>query len=191
MRRLFVPFAVVALLAALAIPAAWAASSARTSKVITVLPTTILHLAGTKIYCSVNKNSTVACFHLKSQRRDGYAIVASDKFVAVEPTGSTKPVFLRLLKSLKVLPVFSGGHPGGNLPLEMNKGDVAAVGKTHVSVLASTAKGGGLAMGVVYLDGRNLPISGTYAIGISDHFVTVVKVVGPQKTQVVYRHAVR
>jgi hypothetical protein len=59
-----------------------------------------------------------------------------------------------------------------------------------MAVFATPAIGGGNAIGVVYLNRRYQPLIGTYTVGISDHYVTIVEVTGAKTTKVVYRHAV-
>jgi hypothetical protein len=75
--------------------------------------------------------------------------------------------------------------------LQMAGSDVCAfVGGTHMAVVVAPAKGGGNAIGVLYLDGKGNAVVGTSTIGISNHAVTIVEVTGPTTTRVLYRHAV-
>ena len=67
--------------------------------------------------------------------------------------------------------------------------DEAKVSGTNMAVIVTPAKGGGNAIGVVYLDGKGLPIAGSYVVGISNHYVTIVKVTAPSKAETVYRHS--
>jgi hypothetical protein len=173
-----------------------AAQPARSSRVITVRPDTVLRMSDSDIYCTVLEErgtSSVACFHdpggPDSRVRKGYAIVATEAFVAVEPPTSTKPIAHSLEPSLAAQPVFAGGASHRRL-VDLAFGDAAAVGGTHMAVFVTTAKGGGDAIGVLYLDGKDQPIVGTYSIGISNHYVTIVEVTGPRKSRVTYRHAV-
>lgn len=184
----------VAALAALAISAgSLASSSSSQGKAITIRTETVVHLASTTIYCTLIKGNNIACFHLNNSldKRVGYAIVAGEKLVAVEPTGSNKPVWLRQVSLPAGIPVFKGGQAHGKTSIDMRVGDVAYVAKTHMGIIATTAKAGGSAIGVVYLDSHKNPIAGTYAIGISDHYVTVGQFISARKNKQIYRHVVR
>jgi hypothetical protein len=86
-------------------------------------------------------------------------------------------------------PVFSGGRAFKSI-VTLGVGDVAAIGGTHMAITVEPAKGGGNAIGVLYLDGNSNPIVGSYTVGISNNFVTVVKVESGNKTSVTYRHKV-
>ena len=66
----------------------------------------------------------------------------------------------------------------------------AFVSGTHMAIVVAPAKGGGNAIGVIYLDGKGNPVVGTTTIGISNNAVTIVKVTGPKTTKVLYKHAV-
>ncbi len=171
------------------------AAASTASKVVTVLPESFMHLKGSDLYCTVVKESVgpvVACFHDPggpgSAKRKGYALAASDSFAAVEPPASNTPVKLKAQPSLKGIPVFRGGKARRTI-IELGLNDLVAVGGTHMAVLVTTAKGGGNAIGVVYLDGNNSPIVGTYTVGISNHFITIVQISGPNKATAVYRHS--
>jgi hypothetical protein len=148
------------------------------------------------IYCTVLTETVgpvVACFHdpggPTSNKRKGYAIAAADSFVAVEPTGSNTPILVKKEPSLAKFAVVPGGKPSKSI-IEVGLNDTAAVGGTHMEVLVTTANGGGNAVGIIYLDSKRAPVTGSYAVGISNHYVTVVKVTGPQKAKPVYQHAV-
>jgi hypothetical protein len=182
--------ALLVLAAACVIP-----SVAGGANVLTVKHDTVLHMNGTDVVCSVLQNgtsSTVACFHLpggpSTTVRKGYAIAANEGVVAVEPSGSTTPVKVAHEPSFDAQPVFTGGaaHPElVNLALD----DEAKVSGTNMAVIVTPAKGGGNAIGVIYVDGKGQPIVGSYVVGISNHYVTIVKVTGPSKAQTVYRHS--
>jgi hypothetical protein len=181
-------------LAAVVLPGAAAAASP--NHVYTVRPSSYLHMKGTDVYCTVLTETggpVVACFHdpggPTSSKRKGYAIAASDALAAVEPTGSNTPVVLKRQPSLAKLPIFGGGKAYKSI-IDLGLNDVATVGGTHMAVLVTSATGGGNAIGVIYVDGNSNPVVGTYTIGISNHYVTIVQVTGPQKTKVTYRHAV-
>ena len=153
-------------------------------------------MAGSDLYCTVleaSRKPIVACFHdpggPNSPIRKGYAVIAEDELVGVEPSTSTKPVVLKRQPGLAKMPVFSGGHSSKAI-IQLGLNDLAAVGGTHMAVVVTTAKGGGNAVGIIYLDGKNNPIPGTDAIGISNQFVTITRVVSLTKTTTVYRHAV-
>jgi hypothetical protein len=180
-----------ALVACLGTPA-----PAGAAKVITVRHDSVLHLKGSDIYCTVLKqgaSSSVACFHdpggPTSSVRKGYAIAANDAYVAVEPSGSTRPVAHRLEPSLAAEPTFSGGTPHSTL-VQLDLNDLAAVGGTHMAVVVASATGGGRAIGVLYLDGKDQPIVGTYSVGLSDSYVSIVRVTGPARSKLMYRHSV-
>jgi len=186
----------VAISAFVALAAAQAADAARAAKLITVSPTTPLQMAGSDIFCTVvteNKAPLVACFHdpggASSSVRKGYAIAATDGLVAVEPSKSNTPVFSKDQPSLAKVAVFSKGTASAKV-ITMNLGDVAAVGGTRMAIVVTTAKGGGDAMGVVYLDAKNHFVVGTYTVGISNTYVTVSRIDSQTKGTVVYRHAV-
>jgi hypothetical protein len=183
--------AVLALAASLALPAVGAAAN-----VLTVKHDTVLHLNGTDVVCSVLQNgtgSTVACFHLpggpSTTVRKGFAIAANEGVVAVEPPGSTTPVKVAREPSFDAQPMFTGGAAHSEL-VNLALDDEAKVSGTNMAVIVSPAKGGGNAIGVIYLDRNGLPIIGSYVVGISNHYVTIVKVTGSQKATTIYRHAV-
>jgi hypothetical protein len=68
--------------------------------------------------------------------------------------------------------------------------DEARIDGTNMAVIVTSAKGGGTAIGVIYLGSKGQPVVGSYVVGISNHYVTIVKVTAPQKARTVYRHAV-
>jgi hypothetical protein len=182
----------------LAFAPAAGASHARAASVITVKAATVLHMKGSDIYCTVLDESgapgpAVACFHdpggPTSNVRKGYAIVAFDDGVAVEPPKSNKPVKSKAEPSLGSFPKVTGGAAHSTV-VDLGNGDGALVSGTHMAVAVEPAKGGGLAMGVLYIDSKGNPIKGTYTIGVSNHFVTIVQVANASGGQVVYRHAV-
>jgi hypothetical protein len=181
---------------AAALLALGAAASGGAAKVMTVSAPTVLQMAGSDIYCTVIKETTgnaVACFHdpggPTSNVRKGYAIAAFDQFVAVEPPGTTRPNKTIPQPKLGGYPANKGGSQHSTV-VKLGTGDGAFVGGTHMAVVVEPAKGGGNAIGVIYLDGKGNPVVGTSTIGISNHFVTIVKVTGPSSTKVVYRHSV-
>jgi hypothetical protein len=185
------PTLVGAVLVLLAVP-----GPAQAAKVITVKAPTVLQMTGSDIYCTVIKEGTgpaVACFHdpggPSSNIRKGYAIAAFDRFVAVEPPGTTRPNKTVAQPSLKSYPARNGGSEHQAV-VKLAEGDGAVVSGTRMVVVVEPAKGGGDAIGVIYLDGKGNPIPGTSTIGISNHFVTIVKVTGPGSTKVIYRHSV-
>jgi hypothetical protein len=187
--RLVAPLAVV--FAALV-----AAGSAAAAKVITVKAPTVLQMAGSDIYCTVIAEGAapaVACFHdpggPSSNIRKGYAIAAFEGFVAVEPPGTTRPNKTISQPRLTAYPANKGGtaHRG---VVKLSKGQGAFVSGTHMAVVVAAAKGGGNAIGVIYLDGKGNAVVGSSTIGISNHAVTIVKVTGPKSVKVVYKHAV-
>jgi hypothetical protein len=188
------PFALVVALGA-AVVLAQTAGAAHQNKVITVVPDTVIQLTGTDIYCTVVKSSVgsaVACFHDPSGPsgpRKGYALAASDKFAAVEPQGSNTPVAEKLQPSLAGVASFSGGS-ASNTIVKLGLNDIAAVGGTHMAIFVSKAKGGGNAIGVIYLNGKDTPIPGTYTVGLSNQFITIVQFVTSTKTKVTYQHSV-
>ena len=182
-------------LATVGLPAG--ALAAGQSKVVTVLAPSTLHMTGSDLYCTALKEASgpvVACFHdpggPSSSVRKGYAIAAGDAGVAVEPTGSTTPVESVLQPSSLSKVTGIGGGRVSKAIIELGLGDVAGVGGTHMAILVTAAKGGGNAIGVVYLDGKGNPIVGTYTIGISNQYVTIVQITGVQKSKTTYRHAV-
>jgi len=174
-----------------------AVAGARDAGVVTVKAPTVLQMAGSDVYCTVIKESignAVACFHdpggPSSNVRKGYAIAAFDRFVAVEPPGTTRPTkTVPQPAALTRYPGNKGGSEHRNV-VKLGSGDVALVGGTHMAIVVAPAKGGGNAIGVIYLDGKGHPVVGTSTIGISDHYVTIVKVTGPRTSKVLYRHSV-
>jgi hypothetical protein len=175
---------------------AGSALGVRTSTIVVKAPT-VLNMSGSDIYCSLNPQAsggpTVACFHLPNPaatKRKGYATVASEAFVAVEPPGTTRPNKLLPNPLLSSIPRIGGGSAHGNRVIALNLRDGALVSGTHMVVTVQPAKGGGNAMGVIYVDGKGNPIPGTYSIGISNHYVTIVKLSAKGTPAVVYRHSV-
>jgi len=182
--------AVLALAAALTLPPVGAAAN-----VLTVKHDTVLHMNGSDVVCSVLRNeasSTVACFHLpggpSTTARKGYAIAANEGLVAVEPSGSTTPVKVEHEPSFDAQPMFAGGAAHSEL-VNLALNDEAKVSGTNMAVIVTPAKGGGNAIGVIYLDRNGLPILGSYVVGISNHYVTIVEVTGSQKAKTIYRHS--
>jgi hypothetical protein len=171
------------------------ASAANAAKVLTIGVNSDLQLKGTDIYCTVvgGQRTTVACFHLpggpSSSARKGWAILGTDAYTGVTPPGTNTPKKLLPEPSFASSPVFGGTATRVRLT-QMSLGDIAAVKGTHMAVFVSTAKGGGDAIGIIYLDGKNEPIVGAITAGISNHFVSLVKVKSRAKTSVVFRHAV-
>lgn len=174
------------------------ASAATSSKTLTALPTSVFKVAGTSLYCTVISElgkPAVACFHYDQGaklHRDGYAIVANDQLVGVEPGTANKVNWHRLTGSMAGVPVFSGGRVYGDSSIvTLHLHDVVAVGKTHMALVVTSADGGGLAIGVIYLDGNDKPLPHSYAIGISEHYVTVDRFDGKgANAHRLYRHAV-
>lgn len=183
--------------ALVAVYAALAPGSAGAARILTVNAPTVLRMTGSDIYCTIiaeDSGNAVACFHdpggPSSNVRKGYAIAAFDEFVAVEPPGTTKPnKTVAQPKQLSSYPPSSGGSKHRTV-VGLNVGDGAFVSGTHMAVVVEPAKGGGNAIGVIYLDSKGNPIVGTSTIGISNNSVTIVKVTGPGATRVVYRHSV-
>jgi hypothetical protein len=181
----------VAVVAALA-----AAGEAGAAKVITVKAPTVLQMAGSDVYCTIIEEGAapaVACFHdpggPSSNVRKGYAIAAFDEFVAVEPPGTTRPNKTVKQPKLTAYPANSSGSEHRTV-IRLSTGDGALVSGTHMAVVVAPAKGGGNAIGVIYLDGKGNPVVGSSTIGISNHAVTIVKVTGPKTSKVLYKHAV-
>ena len=106
----------------------------------------------------------------------------------VEPSGSTTPVKVEHEPSFEAEPLFTGGAAHSKL-VNLALNDEAKVSGTNMAVIVTSAKGGGTAIGVIYLDGSGQPIVGSYVVGISNHYVTIVKVTGPSKARTVYRHS--
>jgi hypothetical protein len=176
--------------------AAPAAGAARASNVIVVKPDTLVHLNGSDMYCTVLKQGAtlgVACFHdpggPTSNVRKGYAAVATEVGVAVEPDGTNTPSKGFQQPSLKKFGLISGGSPH-SAPINVGANEVIGVSGTHMAVFTTAAVGGGTAIGVVYVTPQFKTIIGAYSVGISNHYVTMVKVTGNGKTKVVYRHAI-
>ena len=173
-----------------------AAGSAGAANLITVKAPTVLQMAGSDIYCTVIEEGAapaVACFHdpggPRSNVRKGYAIAAFDGFVAVEPPGTTHPNRTVAQPKLTTYPARKGGS-AHRAVVKLSKGQGAFVSGTHMAIVVASAKGGGNAIGVIYVDGKGDPVIGTSTIGISNHAVTIVKLTGPRTSRVVYRHPV-
>jgi hypothetical protein len=179
-----------------AVAALAAAGHAGAAKVITVKAPTVIQMAGSDIYCTVIQEGSapaVACFHdpggPSSNVRKGYAIAAFDGFVAVEPPGTTRPNKTVKEPGLTAYPAIKGGSEHRTV-VKLSTGDGAFVSGTHMAVVVAPAKGGGNAIGVIYLDGKGNPVLGSSTIGISNNAVTIVKVTGPKSSKVLYKHAV-
>ena len=158
--------AVLALAAALTLPSVGAAAN-----VLTVKHDTVLHMNGSDVVCSVLQNgtsSTVACFHLpggpSTTARKGYAIAANEGLVAVEPSGSTTPVKVEHEPSFDAQPMFAGGAAHSEL-VNLALNDEAKVSGTNMAVIVTPAKGGGNAIGVIYLDRKGHRSSGRTSSG--------------------------
>jgi hypothetical protein len=182
--------------ASLALAVTSAAAASRAANVVTVKAPTVVQMAGSDVYCTVIKESignAVACFHdpggPTSNVRKGYAIAAFDRFVAVEPPGTTHPNKTVPEPALTRYPGNTGGSEHRNV-IKLSPGNVALVSGTHMAIVVAPAKGGGTAIGVIYLDGKGNPVVGSSTIGISNHYVTIVKVTGPKTSKVLYRHSV-
>jgi hypothetical protein len=192
----WLPGARTAALLVTAVAALAAAGVADAAKMITVKAPTVLQLAGSDIYCTVIQEGTspaVACFHdpggPSSNVRKGYAIAAFDGFVAVEPPGTTRPDKTVKQPRLVAYPARTGGSEHRTV-VKLSTGDGAFVSGTHMAVVVAPARGGGNAIGVIYLDGKGNPVVGTSTIGISNQAVTIVKVTGPKSSKVLFKHAV-
>ncbi len=59
-----------------------------------------------------------------------------------------------------------------------------------MAVAVEPAAGGGNAIGVLYIDSKGHPIVGSFTVGISNKFVTIVKVTGASKSKRIFRHSV-
>jgi hypothetical protein len=172
------------------------AAAAPASGVVIVRPQTLLHLTGTDMYCSVLKQGSVvgvACAHYpdapRSNARKGYAVVATEKGVVIERPGSAKPSVGYAEPALaSVAPI--AGQATRSTAIGLSVDDIAAVVGTHMGVFATPAVGGGNALGVVYLNAKYEPLIGTYTVGISNRYVTIIRVSSATTTKVVYRHAV-
>jgi hypothetical protein len=182
--------------AAAALTGASVAGAAPAGKAMAVRPDTLVHLKGSDMYCTVLKQGTtigVACFHdpggPSSNVRKGYAAVATEEGVAVEPSGSNTPSAGYKQPSLKKFGVISGGSAHAE-PIDVGDNAVIGVSGTHMAVFTTPAVGGGTAIGVVYVNPGYRTIIGAYSVGISNHYISMVEVTGVDKTRVVYRHAV-
>jgi hypothetical protein len=153
-------------------------------------------MAGSDIYCTVieeRAEPAVACFHdpggPTSNVRKGYAIAAFDRFVAVEPPGTTKPNRTVEQPKLTAYPSSRGGREHRAV-VTLANGEGALISGTHMAIVVESANGRPNAIGVLYLDGKGNPVVGTSTIGISNSTVTIVKVTGPKSSRVLYKHAV-
>jgi hypothetical protein len=180
----------VAVAGLVAIPAAAA------GKQTTLGPGAVVRLAGSDIYCTVVKTKTVvtvACFHLpagaSSSKRTGYAVFGSDLYAGVTPPGTNTPTKILPEPSFKSVPKVNGRVTSSKL-VEINEGDLAPVQGTHMGILVTKAKGGGDAIGVVYIDASGGPIVGEITAGISNHYVTLSRVTGKSSSTVIYHHKV-
>jgi hypothetical protein len=189
--------ATTALLGAMAVVPAAIGGETRTSALITVRAPSFMHMAGSDIYCTVTKESqgpSVACFHdpggPTSSVRKGWAIVTLDDLVGVDAPGSVTPAQYAREPSFAHIPRIAGGSAKKQI-LELAPGDGVLVGGTHMAVsVQSGASGGGNAIGVLYSDSKMDPIVGSYTVGISNHFVTIVQVTSGRATKRVFRHKV-
>jgi hypothetical protein len=181
--------------AALLAPAALG-GHARVSTLITVRAPSYMHMSGSDIYCTVTKEPqgpSVACFHdpggPTSSVRKGWAIVSLDDLVGVDPPGSVTPKKYSREPSFAGLPPISGGTSKQKI-LELAQGDGALVSGSHMAVAVEPAAGGGNAIGVLYLDSKGHPIVGSFTVGISNKFVTIVEVTGASKSKRIFCHSV-
>ncbi len=170
--------------------------SARATTLITVRAPSYMHMSGSDIYCTVTKEPqgpSVACFHdpggPTSAVRKGWAIVSLDELVGVDAPGSVTPKKYSREPSFASFPPISGGTSKQKI-LELANGDGVLVSGSHMAVAVEPAAGGGSAIGVLYIDSKGNPIVGSYTVGISNHFVTIVKVTGASKSQRIFRHSV-
>jgi hypothetical protein len=157
-----------AVMLALCTAALAAVPASAASNAMVVKPDTLLHLAGTDMYCTVLKQATtlgVACFHdpggPSSNVRKGYAVVGTEEGVAIEPPGTNTPSKGYRLPSLAKFGKFAGGA-AHSAPVDMGVNQVAAVSGSHMAVVTAAAKGGGNAIGVTYLDPKYRTIVGTF-----------------------------
>jgi hypothetical protein len=173
-----------------------AAGAAHAGNVIVVKPDTLVHLNGTDMYCTVLKDGKtvgIACFHdpggPSSNVRKGYAAVATEEGVAIEPSGSNTPTAGDKQPLLKKFAVITGGAARSE-PIDVGANAVIGVSGTHMAVFTTPAVGGGTAIGVIYVTPQYRTIIGAYSVGISNHYITIVQITGNSKTKVVYRHAI-
>jgi hypothetical protein len=182
--------------AAIVAPAA-VGGETRTSSLITVRAPSYMHMTGSDIYCTVTQESqgpSVACFHdpggPSSSVRKGWAIVSLDDLVGVDTSKSTTPYKYAREPSFKGIPNIPGGTAKPKI-LELAPGDGVLIGGSHMAVsVESGASGGGNAIGVLYIDSKQDPILGSYTVGISNHFVTIVQVTGASSSKRIFRHTV-
>ncbi len=166
------------------------------ASLITVRAPSYMHMSGSDIYCTVTKEPqgpSVACFHdpggPSSSVRKGWAIVSLDDLVGVDAPGSVTPKQYAKEPSFASVPRISGGTAKAKI-IELEQGDGVLVGGTHMAVAVEPADGGGSAIGVLYIDSKGSPIVGSYTVGISNHFVTIVEVTGASSSKRVFRHSV-
>jgi hypothetical protein len=155
-------------------------------------------MAGSNVYCTVLKESsgpTVACF-LNSNpssstfTRKGYAIVASDGLVGVEPSGSTRPVLIKTQPSFAKVPPIGGGKAyGESRPVELGADEAIEVGGSHMMLLLKKFSSGGNSIVIVDIDAHGNLINGSYATAIGAANVVVARVSG-QQFKPVYQHPV-
>lgn len=166
------------------------------TSVITARAPSYMHMTGSDIYCTVTKEPqgpSVACFHdpggPSSSVRKGWAIVSLDDLVGVDAPGSVTPKKYAKEPSFASYPLITGGTSKTKI-LELKQGDGVLVSGTHMAVAVEPADGGGSAMGVLYIDSKGNPIVGSYTVGISNHFVTIVEVTGASTSKRIFRHSV-
>jgi hypothetical protein len=178
----------------LALAGGLATASARSASVITVKAPSELHLAGTDIYCTVGKAGTVtaiACSHFPkgpAGKPKGLAVVSSDAVVVVESAGKAirtehNPA------SLAAISVITGGQASSSI-VTLGLHQAAYISGTRMTVLVEPAKGGGNAIGVIFLDSKARPVPGSFSVGISNQFVTIIGVTAARAPKVVYQHTV-
>ncbi len=192
--RVSLPLTLLAV-AAVLVPSAIGGNT-HAAALITVRAPSYMHMTGSDIYCTLTKEPqgpSVACFHDPggpgSSVRKGWAIVTLDDLVGVDAPGSVTPKKYEKEPSLSSYPRIPGGTAKAKI-IELKQGDGVLVGGTHMAVAVEPADGGGSAMGVLYIDSKGAPIVGTYTVGISNHFVTIVEVTGASTSKRVFRHSV-
>jgi hypothetical protein len=181
---------------AIALATADAAVPAPSASVITVKAPTLIRLAGTDIFCTVGTAGTtvaVACAHFPrgpAKAPRGRAIVSSDALVAVEDAATTKPIkTARNPASLAAVSPLTGGA-AHRKPITLGLHQGAYVSGSRMTMLVEPARGGGNAIGVIFLNAHAAPVPGTYSVGISNHYVTIIKVTAAGAPSVFYEKPV-
>jgi hypothetical protein len=203
--RSLTAFGSVALVLALAL--AWLAGSAlgqveapraAQAKHLFIAPTTVLHLSGTDLYCAVvpiGGKPFVSCFRGQLSagafKRTSYAIGLSDKYAAIDKTGTTKPYYLKFQPHMPAKLIAKGKAYGTARPVEVGYKSLLAVKGSHLAIAIDKTRSGLMAVVFFITWPAGSPVAGSYGMEMDAKHVGVFQFTKAGKAKALYSHAIR